>query len=308
MFRTRMLTSRVSAVFAIGIAAVLAGCSGDSPSGPGGGGGGGGGPAIIPPILAWQPSTSGATIVTLNSDGTNSHAVATTTMRTGSAQATQAGKLIVFTDATTGGAQGLFVVDQAGTRRALVAPSGAISAAFDPIFSPDSQWVYFRATMPGSQVSGQPVPSAIWKVKLDGTGLAQVSSPRPLGQGAPSIAPDGRTLMTTDADAIVFLGLQSGAIHTVPAQCADAQYSPDGLHIACVSNGQLIVSDAQFTTSPATIGAGGYDPNGGIDWAPDGKTILVSSTTTGAELVAYPAGTITTTTLGTSYSRVAFVK
>jgi Tol biopolymer transport system component len=306
MFHTCMLRSRISAVLTAGVIATgLVGCSSDSPTGPGGGG-----PAVIPPILAWQPSstTGGATVIAVNSDGTGARTITTTTTRAGSAQATQAGKLIVFSDATMGGAEGLFVIDQSGTRRALVTPSGQISAAFDPIFSPDSQWVYFRATMPASQVAGQPVPSGIWKVKLDGTGLAQVGAPRPLGQGAPSIAPDQRTLMTTDADAIVFLGLQSGAIHTVPAQCADAQYSPDGLHIACVSNGQLIVSDAQFTASPVTIGGGGYDPNGGIDWAPDGKTILVSNATTGPELVAYPAGTITTTTLGTSYTRVAFVK
>jgi hypothetical protein len=305
MCGTRILRSRLGAVCAIGIAATVVGCSSDSPSEPGGGG-----PAVIPSILAWQPSstTSGATLVTVNSDGTNAHTVTTTSTHAGTAQATQAGKFIVFSDATTGGAQGLFTIDQTGTRRTLVTPAGGIAAASDPIFSPDSQWVYFRATMPGSQVAGQPVPSGIWKVRLDGTGLVQVAAPRALGQGAPSIAPDQRTLMTTDADAIVFFGLQSGAVHTEPAQCADAQYSPDGLHIACVSNGQLIVSDAQFTTAPVTIGAGGYDPNGGIDWAPDGKTILVSSTATGPELVAYPSGTITMTTLGTSYTHVAFVK
>jgi Tol biopolymer transport system component len=305
MLGTRILMSRLGAVCAIGMAATVVGCSSDKPTGPGGGGS-----AVIPPILAWRPSstTGGATLVTINSNGTNAHTVTTMSTHTGAAQATQAGKLMVFSDATSGGAQGLFTIDQTGTRRALVTPAGEISAASDPIFSPDSQWVYFRATMPASQVAGQPVPSGIWKVRLDGTGLVQVGAPRALGQGAPSIAPDQRTLMTTDADAIVFQVLQSGAIHTVPAQCADAQYSPDGLHIACVSNGQLIVSDAQFTTAPVTIGAGGYDPNGGIDWAPDGKTILVSSTTAGPELVAYPAGTITMTTLGTSYTYVAFVK
>src|SRR6185437_16936220 len=121
MLGTRILMSRLGAVCAIGMAATVVGCSSDKPTGPGGGGS-----AVIPPILAWRPSstTGGATLVTINSNGTNAHTVTTMSTHTGAAQATQAGKLIVFSDATSGGAQGLFTIDQTGTRRALVTPAG----------------------------------------------------------------------------------------------------------------------------------------------------------------------------------------
>jgi Tol biopolymer transport system component len=258
-------------------------------------------PAIVG--LRLNSSGTGTTVATVNADGGSFHSMTTTSVPYGAAEATHGGKFVVFSDGADVDNQRLYVIDDNGSRRQLVGPTSQIASAAAPAFSPDLQWVYFRAVP-----AGQPGMSAVWRVKLDGSGLERVGAARATGLGAPSISPDGRTLMETTLDSVVFTVLSSGATHGEKVRCLGARYSPDGVHVSCISGTDLVVYDAQFLTSPRTLGDGDYRAGAGTDWSPDGTKILATSATNGPELVSYADGSVVSAKLGTTYVWAAFVK
>jgi Tol biopolymer transport system component len=259
----------------------------------------------VPMIVGWRTNSDGnsGTIASVTADGSNYHVLATTSQPTGWVATSYTGRVVVYSDGSDPDAQQLDIIDQSGSKRTLVAPSSQIASAFAPTFSPDSQWIYFRGT-----TADDPSMSRIWRVKLDGSGLAGVSEPRSNGIGAPSIASDGLTVLETTSDSVVFTIIASGATHGVAVHCPGAQYSPDGLHVSCVSGGDLVVYDAQFQQAPRYLGDGTYSESAGTDWTPDGSKILVTSTANGPELVSYADGTVISANLGTTYTNAAFVK
>lgn len=257
----------------------------------------------IPALIAIRANSDAtASVVSVNTDGSNVRMLASPETVAGTAQATYAGSFIVFSDASNANAQQLVVVDQSGKKRTLVAPSSQILSAFAPSISPDSQYVYFRA-VPASQ----PGSTAIWRVRLDGSGLASIGAARPNAIGPATISPDGRTLLETTSDSVIFTTVATGATHGERVRCPGAQYSPDGLHVSCVSQGDLMVYDAQFVNTPRTLGDGTYSESAGTDWTPDGTKILATSTTKGPELVKYADGSILSASLNSSYKSAQFV-
>jgi WD40 repeat protein len=258
---------------------------------------------VVPPVLGWRLNADGGTgtIATVNTDGSNYRVIATTGLADGTAQAASNGRYYVYSDGTDPGARRLVVVDN-GTKRTLVAPSSQIASAYAPMFSPDIQYVYFRAV-----TVARPGMTNIWRVKLDGSGLASVGVARPNAIGPSAVSPDGRTLLETTSDSVIFTIVSSGATHGERVHCPSAQYAPDGLHVSCVFDGDLVVYDAQFTQTPRYLGDGTYTESGGTDWTPDGTKILVTSTTKGPELVNYATGSVISANLGSGYKFGAFV-
>jgi WD40 repeat protein len=292
-------TALIYTIFPAALAACSAAATTDASSD------GGAVPNVVPSIVGLKLNSSGngTTVATVGADGEGFHFMTTTTVSSSSAEATHGGKLVVFSDGGDPSAQGLYVIDDNGTRRQLVGQTSSIASATSPAFSPDLQWVYFRAA--SATTDGA---SAIWRVKLDGSGLERVGGSRFTGVGAPSISPDGRTLMETTTDSVVFTVLSSGAMHGVAIYCPAARYSPDGLHVSCISGGDLRVYDAQFLNDPRTLGDGDYTALGGTDWTPDGTKLLATSASRGPELVSFSDGSIVSAKLGPSYVWAAFVK
>jgi Tol biopolymer transport system component len=258
---------------------------------------------VVPAVLGWRLNSDGTTgtIATVNTDGGNYRVIAASTLSDGSAQSANGGRYYVYSDGTDPSAGRLMIIDN-GAKRTLVAPSSLIASASAPMFSPDNQYVYFRAV-----TVARPTMTNIWRVKLDGSGLAAVGLARPNAIGAPTVSPDGRTLLETTSDSVIFTIVSSGATHGERVHCPSAQYAPDGLHVSCVFDGDLVVYDAQFTQTPRYLGDGTYTESGGTDWTPDGTKILVTSTTKGPELVNYATGSVISANLGSSYKFGAFV-
>jgi TolB protein len=155
--------------------------------------------------------------------------------------------------------------------------------AFEPSLSPDGQQVVFESHPQGVSTQG-----TIWKIRVDGSGLTQLT--RSADDREPNWAPAG--------DRILFQSLRSGnwdiwtmatdgsdlvdVTHSV-AEDTDASWSPDGRFIVYSSNEGGLNLAALFVI-PAAGGApvrvtqtNRYE--GAPAWSPDGRAIAFESST-----------------------------
>jgi Tol biopolymer transport system component len=300
---TERLTMRKLTATLIGavLPVLVAGCSSSDATAPDDNSNTG----VVPAILAVR-ATSGAgggALVRVNADGTNLQTLTTTTLTTGAVESADTGNFIVYADGPDAASRRLYVIQNGGAPRLLVGANAEIASAFAPAFSPDGSTIYFRGS-----AADDLSRSAIWRVNRSGSGLARVSAFRATAVGGPSIAPDGKTLMESTADSVVFTIFSTGATHGEQVYCPGARYSPDGVHVACVSGTSLLVYDAQFLTTPRVLGDGTYMAAAGTDWTPDGTKILATSTVHGPELIDFATGNVESSALGAGYSYAAFVR
>lgn len=137
----------------------------------------------------------------------------------------------------------------------LAALTGEEAAGYDsitPVFSPNSQILYFASRMKIGL--NDPVPYNIWKVNVDGTGLGYLTSETVAGRNnmAPQISPDGNTMVYVSKANIGVTQAQSTNIWKMNAsdgtgksaltQSTSAnldskqpQYTPDGTQIVFAS-------------------------------------------------------------------------
>jgi hypothetical protein len=174
------------------------------------------------------------------------------------------------------GARQLFVTDLTGSSRPLV--SGEYPRA-----ARDGSWVYFQ--------NG----SAIWRVRLDGSGLEQLS---PVGTnvpyGHPDPSPDGTELVAIRGrfpfegtfDVIV-RDLAAGSERAVGVAGLFPRWSPDGGQIAYWSGdpfagrrGTIAVVNADGTANHQVSAAGRFYDARGPDWSPDGQWLIARSDST----------------------------
>ncbi|MFB3892907.1 MAG: TolB family protein [Phycisphaerae bacterium] len=134
-----------------------------------------------------------------------------------------------------------------------------------------ANWIVFSSNRGGSW--------AIWKVRPDGTGLAQVTKP---GEGEQDVDP----CLDKDGSNIIFTSTRGGSAKGAgvwrmaadgsnPKRICDgdqAEWSPDGKKIVFRRAGRLLTRDlasgAEKTISPAV-----HDKCSGPAWRPDGSMI-----------------------------------
>jgi Tol biopolymer transport system component len=95
------------------------------------------------------------------------------------------GKSIAFEGANRGGVQSaIYIMGPRGTGIRRITPTDI--GAFDADWSPDGAWLVFDSNC------CVPLEPAIWKMRIDGTGLTQLTDPVGAGDLTPRFSPDGQ--------------------------------------------------------------------------------------------------------------------
>lgn len=200
------------------------------------------------------------------------------------------GRWVVFTRDVEGAGVSVFRARSDGSRVLQVTSGPAFDRA--PSFTPSGQRILFSRTEP--QPPGQPedvlVPEHIYSVKLDGTGLRQLTSGN-VSDREPVLSPNGkviafdRKLQTSSRH--VFTMRPDGsrvkdATPNLAAWSSEAAFSPDGRRIAYVRSFPGNSTSDLFTIRPdgarvrRLTGESG-DPLGGVSypsWSPDGSRVV----------------------------------
>jgi TolB protein len=160
------------------------------------------------------------------------------------------------------------------------------AVAWEPSFSADGQWIVFES----HNLAGND-PGTIWKVRLDGSSLTQLTSGS--DDREPNWSPKG--------DRILFQSMRSGnwdiwtmnvdgsqilQVTTASGDDTDASYSPDGQRIVYSSDGGGTVTFADLFVIPAAGGtpvrvhaAPDTDYAGAPSWSPDGHWLAFETCT-----------------------------
>jgi Tol biopolymer transport system component len=168
--------------------------------------------------------------------------------------------------------------------------------AGDPLFSPDGETIVFsRVSFDG----GEAPRAALWSVRADGSGLAQLKDAKPWRiDGAGSFSPDGEAIAFTRSEldpesfdattSIQIVGADGSDERQLIGRGSDPAFSPDGERIAFVSdrdeNGRLCYGDRCFIARELYVAAAdGGKPErltqtkelneASPSWLPDGSRI-----------------------------------
>jgi WD40 repeat protein len=213
-----------------------------------------------------DPRGGGSDVVLINTDGTGSTDLATTSDASLAPSSVAATPRVVYYRGDPTANSKLWVVQPGGTPQLLL--SGSTRADAWPRLSPDGTWVYFVRDS-----------SSLWRVRLDGTGLDSLTSFTTLRTyQAPTISPDGRTVAIEDRTGLQIVDVTTKAKSTVGATCAYPSYSPDGASFACTTLGDVSVMRTDGTGRRVLARFAPYEglePYSSLSWSPDGKWLLV---------------------------------
>lgn len=187
----------------------------------------------------------------------------------------------------------LMVMDTLGRVRQVVPGDNLpVSNEYPPEYSSDGQWVYFTRGGYGYQ-------QTCWRVRLDGTGLAQVSEVVPSGvEAGPSPNPaDDRFVYLTNRVAngapgpgLRILHLDTQAVDSIDTRGGYPRWSPVGDRIAFRGNDALLRTVKPDGTGLQLVGAQTI-VGVGLAWSPDGSW-LAAVGTGGLELVNANSGEV----------------
>jgi hypothetical protein len=218
-------------------------------------------------------------VVLVNTDGTGSTTLATTTNLYIGPSSVAATPSVVYYEGDPSTDGKIWVVEPNGTPRLLL--NGTTRPEGWPKLSLDGEWVYFVRD-----------GTTLWRARLDGSALDSITSfAPPQVYRAPTISPDGGSVAIEDIGGLKIVDLATRAETTLPVSCPLPRYSPDGSYFACAAPGEISVvrSDGTGQRVVTTFSDGRTaDPLSGLDWTPDGRWILAS--VYGPTLVAVSTG------------------
>lgn len=236
--------------------------------------------SVVPPgTLALSRISDQSTVDIVGADGSGLMTLVSSGQANGGAPTWLPGNAgLVYQFAIPGGAGAtqLFVTDLTGNTRLLV------SAGQFPRAARDGSWVYFQNA------------SAIWRVRLDGSGLEQVSPAGGVPYGQPDPSPDGTQVLGIRGrfpddgqfDVIV-RDLAAGSDRTVGVAGLLPRWAPSGGQIAYWSGdpfsgrwGAIAVVNADGTGNHQVSATGRRYDARGLDWSPDGQWLIARSDST----------------------------
>ena len=205
-------------------------------------------------------------IYVMNADGTGqtrlTHSLGSDAHPSFSADGTK----IVFTSNRDGVAHDIFIMNADGSNQTNVTNTPSPSGEFDPTFSPDGSKILYN------QFDGN--DPEIFIINVDGTGVVNLSD-NPADDRSPRFSPDGTKIVfesyrnfnweiiTMDAD-----GTNQVNITNRPGtDDTDAEWSPDGSHIAFASDGEIWAmtsggsGEINLTNDPAGDVSPAWAPN-----------------------------------------------
>ena len=196
------------------------------------------------------------------------------------------GKRLIFVTSDTGLSEMWTVSSEGGDLKRL-APAHKLQ--FDPVYSPDGEWIYYSAS------SGS-INFGLWKLKISKTGEAEGQPVEIVNTGLSlakhlSISPDGKRLsytllnqtsdlasLTISKDSFKVTGEPRAITNDTSYRKTNAAFSPDGRWIAfnvwragMPFNVWVMEADGknitQMTTDPLGLGL--------VDWLPGGDAIAI---------------------------------
>lgn len=233
----------------------------------------------------------GVTLV--NTDGSGQTSLATTTDLSLGPSSVAATPNVVYYQGNPGYNAKIWVVQPKGTPRLLL--PGETRPESWPRLSPDGTWVYFVRDL-----------TSLWRARLDGTGLDSLTSfTRTRIYFAPTISPDGGSVAIEDGTGLQILDLTTRTKRTLSVTCPAPQYSPDGAYFACMNADGLSIVRTDGT-GRRIVAPFGEPDRSGVDWTPDGKWLLVS--TSPAMLFEVSTGAVLTLTALGPIGQASFVR
>jgi len=230
-----------------------------------------------------DPKGPGKDVAFINTDGTGSTDVATTSDASLAPSAVAATTSVVYYRGDPSADSKLWIVQPGGTPQLLL--SGSTRADAWPRLSPDGTWVYFVRDA-----------GSLWRVKLDGTGLDSLTSISTLRTyQAPTVSPDGRSVAIEDRNGLQIVDVTTKAARTLAVPCDYPSYSPDGTSFACTTGGDVSIMRSDGTGRRELAIFSPYaalDSYSSLDWTPDGKWVLVMVRDQYAALVEVSTGQV----------------
>ena len=193
------------------------------------------------------------------------------------------------------GSNQLVLVDQStGAVTPLTpTPGTTLVNALWPSTTRDGQWIYFT----GEPVA-PPTSFQLWRVRPDGSGLANVPVPTRLGQvWYPSVSPDGSLVAYTNqyrlSGELAVYELATQVQRSWSVIGGGATWSPAGTEIAYVdpASGAIRISSADGSTDRALSQPGRVYAYRPISWSPDGEWIAAQSAD-GLDLIRVSTGLV----------------
>jgi Tol biopolymer transport system component len=208
-------------------------------------------------------------IYSINPNGSESTRLTTDVMTGASLAWSPDGHSLAFARALSEAESEIDLVDADGTRRTVLAK---LPPTYEVAWSPD-----------GSKIAYSAGPASIYVMRLDGTGVTQLTDPpSPCGDEAPAWSPDGSHIafrrFCSEQDLGIYSIDDDGAdlrkLTSTRVRDSGPTWSPDGAKIAFGSAGQIYVMDAGGT-NPTNLTADGE--NFFPAWSPDGTKIAFTS-------------------------------
>jgi hypothetical protein len=201
------------------------------------------------------------------------------------------GDRIVYQQLDDGQGPVSYVIEADGERRRLL-DANVMQHSANPTFSADGQLVYFSGRTTESSAA------AIWRVRLDGTGLQKLStSTLSYFEGShPAPSPDGSRVAYADESGLVLLTIPTGVLTVLSGyDASSAVFSQDGERLAYREYNTIVVR--RFDGSPPiSIENSLIQPNSALTWLPGGEWLLgraysgpfIANSTTG-EILQLPS-------------------
>ena len=222
-------------------------------------------------------------VYVMDANGDDQSRVATHTSNDQRPDISPDGKQIVFSSNRDGNFE-IFIMDFDGNNVRQLTDTESPLANSWPRWSPDGEWIAFQSGIPNT------TNFQIYRIRLDGTELTQVTTDYPGLNQFPAWSPDGTRLAIRRDNDIYLIDSTDGSD---PARLTNqgtvnqmASFSPDGTQIAFLSNregyGSVFIMNSdgsgdQVNFTPKPLGYPGTWTSRAPAWSPNGQYIYFTA-------------------------------